>query len=105
MLGMYFANRSLPFQFGMTTVAAEWLVGRACFSLPGRVKICTSHRARKLPAMKNGESTSSGSARMRRFRKAMSERGSEANFAPQFYPSRGAHHLDLVFELALLALQ
>src|ERR1019366_5572424 len=104
-LGMYLARRSFPFQFGMTMVAAVWQVGGACFSLPGRVKSCTKHRARKLIAMRNGESTSSGSARMRRFRKAMSECGSEAYFAPQLHPSGGAHHGEQVFELAFLFLQ
>src|ERR1035438_10138398 len=73
--------------------------------LPRRVKSCTNHSARKLIAMRNGESTSSGSARMRRFRKAMSERGSEAYFAAQPDPSGSAHHVEQLFELALLFLQ
>src|ERR1035437_3271502 len=108
MLGMYLASRSFPFQLGMTTVAAvlpAWRVGGACFSLPGRVKSCTRMRARKLIAISNGESNSSGSARMRRFRKAMSERGAEAYLAPQLDPSGGAHHGEQVFELAFLLLQ
>src|ERR1039457_4062061 len=109
-LGMYLARRSFPFQLGMTTVAQALLPAAAALMptlalLPRRVKSCTKHRARKLIAMRNGESTSSGSARMRRFRKAMSECGSEAYFAPQLHPSGGAHHGEQVFELAFLFLQ
>ena len=35
----------------------------------------------------------------------MSERGAEAYLAPQLDPSGGAHHVELIFELALLLLQ
>src|ERR1035437_416003 len=55
--------------------------------------------------MRNGEIRSKGSARMRRFRKAMSERGAEAYLAAQLDPSGGAHHVEPVFELAFLLLQ
>src|ERR1019366_2150544 len=72
---------------------------------PRRVKSCTKHRARKLIAMRNGESSSRGSARMRGFRNAMSECGSEAYFAPQLHPSGGAHHGEQLLELAFLFLQ
>src|ERR1035441_90012 len=72
---------------------------------PRRVKSCTRTSARKLIAIRNGESTSSGSARMRRFRKAMSKRGAEAYLAPQPDPSGGANHVELVLQLAPLLLQ
>src|ERR1035441_2628967 len=72
---------------------------------PRRVKSCTKNKAAKLIAIRNGESTNSGSARMRRFRKAMSKRGAEAYLAPQLHPSGGAHHVEQVFQLALLLLQ
>src|ERR1017187_7106616 len=109
-LGMYLARRSFPFQFGMTTVAQALMPAASALMptlalLPRRVKSCTKHRARKLIAMRNGESTSSGSARMRRFRKSMSECGSEAYLAPQLHPSGGAHHGEQVFELAFLFIQ
>src|ERR1017187_859402 len=133
-LGMYLARRSFPFQFGMTTVAQALMPTLACDTVSGprtgverrlhtagtstcatsaggrilpprRVKSCIKHRARKLIAMRNGESTSSGSARMRRFRNAMSERGSEAYLAPQLHPSGGAHHGEQLLELAFLFLQ
>src|ERR1035441_7369372 len=72
---------------------------------PRRVKSCTRTSDRKLIAIKNGESTSSGSARMRRFRKAMSERGAEAYLAPQPDPSGGTRHVEHFLQLAFLLLQ
>src|SRR5260370_27398352 len=115
MRGMYFSSRSFPFQLGSTTVAARGMVGRtpssardplvALFRTRTPAARSVSSSARKLIAMRNGESNNSGSARMRRFKKAMSERGTDAYFAPKFDPSGSAHHIKLIFELAFLLLQ
>ena len=104
---MYFSRRSRPFQLGITTVAAE-LAARRGGGKAGaerRRKTWAQTRPRKLIATRNGESRSRGSARRRRFSRAMSERGAEAYLAAQLDPPRGAHQVELLFQLAFLLLQ
>src|SRR5581483_7050089 len=94
-----------PFQFGITTVAA-WLRGLrdAGSGLRGANNWAVS-RHTKLIAIRNGEIRRSGSARRRRFKKAMSERWPQSYFAAQFDPTRGAHHTQLLLYLALFLVQ
>src|SRR5579871_3787042 len=99
----YLSSRSFPFQFGITIEAAPGRARPDTAAARRRPNRSDSHNAARAIAIKNGDRSSSGSARRARFKKAMSAArliGTKPDRAAQPHPTRRPVPVQMLLQLA-----